>query len=107
MMRRTLIVDGDAVAFEPLVAWLRQGGYTLEPSAGEGVQEYLVRLTRQAVSKWSNETIPAGATLQAMEKLVIAATLERTAGDMKQCAAALGINRSTLYEKIKKYGIPR
>ena len=52
-------------------------------------------------------TIPAGATLQEMEKQLIAATLQRTDGNIKESASILGIDRSTLYEKIKKYEIPR
>ena len=46
-------------------------------------------------------------TLQEMEKLLIAATLERTGGNIKEAAALLGIDRSTLYEKIKRYEIAR
>jgi DNA-binding NtrC family response regulator len=51
--------------------------------------------------------VPAGASLQDMEKVVIVATLERTSGNIKESATILGIDRSTLYEKIKKYGIQR
>ena len=32
---------------------------------------------------------------------------ERTGGNIKESAAVLGIDRSTLYEKIKRYEIPR
>ena len=46
-------------------------------------------------------------TLQEMEKHLIAATIERTGGNIKESAAILGIDRSTLYEKIKRYEIPR
>jgi len=52
-------------------------------------------------------TVPAGMTLNDMEKLLIAATLQRTGGNIKESAALLGIDRSTLYEKIKRYEIPR
>ena len=51
--------------------------------------------------------IPAGMTLAEMEKMLIVATLERTNGNIKESAAVLGIDRSTMYEKIKKYEIPR
>ncbi|HZT29300.1 MAG TPA: sigma-54 dependent transcriptional regulator [Bryobacteraceae bacterium] len=54
--------------------------------------------------RWSP---PANMTLQEMEKQLIAATIQRTHGNIKEAAAALGIDRSTLYEKIKKYEIPR
>jgi DNA-binding NtrC family response regulator len=52
-------------------------------------------------------TVPAGVSLEDMEKRMIAATLERTDGNIKESAALLGIDRSTLYEKIKRYDIPR
>jgi DNA-binding NtrC family response regulator len=51
--------------------------------------------------------VPKGASLQDMERVVILATLERTGGNIKESASILGIDRSTLYEKIRKYGIPR
>ena len=53
---------------------------------------------------WS---IPAGMTLQEMEKQLIAVTIERTGGNIKESAAILGIDRSTMYEKIKRYEIAR
>jgi DNA-binding NtrC family response regulator len=51
--------------------------------------------------------LPAGLTLQELEKEYIEATLERLQGNVKAAAEALGIDRSTLYEKIRRYGIPR
>ena len=50
---------------------------------------------------------PPSMTLQEMERLLIVATLERTSGNIKESASILGIDRSTLYEKIKRYEIPR
>jgi len=55
-----------------------------------------------AARPWS---VPANMTIEEMEKLMIAATLERTGGNVKESAAILGIDRSTLYEKIKRYGL--
>ena len=46
-------------------------------------------------------------TMQDMEKVLISTTLQRTQGNIKEAASVLGIDRSTLYEKIKKYEIPR
>ena len=51
--------------------------------------------------------VPAGMTMQDMEKVLISTTLQRTQGNIKEAASVLGIDRSTLYEKIKKYEIPR
>ena len=42
-----------------------------------------------------------------MDVRLIAATLQRLEGNVKATADALGIDRSTLYEKIKRYEIPR
>lgn len=50
---------------------------------------------------------PPDMTLQELEKQAILAALERTQGNIKEAAAALGIDRSTLYDKIKRYEIPR
>ena len=53
---------------------------------------------------WS---VPDHLTLDDVEKLVIEATIKRTEGNIKEAASILGIDRSTIYEKIKKYGIER
>ncbi len=58
----------------------------------------------RARSQW---VLPPNMTLQELEKQAIVATLDRTQGNIKEAAAVLGIDRSTLYEKIKKYEIPR
>jgi transcriptional regulator with PAS, ATPase and Fis domain len=50
---------------------------------------------------------PAGMSLEEMEKVLIVSTLQRTSGNIKESAGILGIDRSTLYEKIKRYEIPR
>src|ERR1035437_5701190 len=51
--------------------------------------------------------VPAGMTLQEMEKQLIVATIQRTGGNIKESANILGIDRSTMYEKIKRYDISR
>jgi len=50
---------------------------------------------------------PPDVTLEEMEKLMIEAALERKGGNVKEAAVTLGIDRSTLYEKIKRYEIRR
>jgi DNA-binding NtrC family response regulator len=50
---------------------------------------------------------PPGMSLQEAEKQLIIATLQRTDGNIKESASILGIDRSTLYEKIKRYDIQR
>lgn len=111
-----LLVAADGAARDSLGALLRLDGYSAATAtAGEAAQR--AREIRAAhpdaevlVAKAFDEDeaiVPRGASLADMEKVVIAATLRRTGGNIKESAAVLGIDRSTLYEKIRKYGIPR
>ena len=47
----------------------------------------------------------AGRSLDAIEKAAIKQTLDREGGNKTRAAKALGIAPSTLYEKLKKYGL--
>jgi DNA-binding NtrC family response regulator len=47
----------------------------------------------------------AGRTLESIERAAIAQTLKELDGNKTKAAKALGIAASTLYEKIKKYGL--
>jgi len=51
--------------------------------------------------------VPTNLPLHDVERQVIEATLQRTGGNIKETAHVLGIDRSTLYERIKKYRIKR
>ncbi len=51
--------------------------------------------------------VPDNLSLEEVEKRVIAATLRRTHGNIREASAILGIDRSTLYDRIKRHGIPR
>jgi DNA-binding NtrC family response regulator len=61
-------------------------------------------LTRPAAE---GSALPPGLTLQEVEKRYVAETLSRLSGNVKAAAESLGIDRSTLYEKIKRYEIAR
>jgi DNA-binding NtrC family response regulator len=47
------------------------------------------------------------ASLEEVEKRHVAAVLSHTAGNVSQAARILGIDRVTLYNKMRKYGIRR
>jgi DNA-binding NtrC family response regulator len=64
-------------------------------------------LERAPAAPADGAAFPPGLTLQEMEKRYLAATLERLSGNVKAAAESLGIDRSTLYEKIRRYAIPR
>ncbi len=53
------------------------------------------------------DTLPglSGKTLEEIEKAAIQATLKSVSGNKTEAAKALGIAYSTLYEKMKKYGM--
>jgi DNA-binding NtrC family response regulator len=52
------------------------------------------------------DVFPLGSvTLEEVERRTIVSTLRRTQGNVKEAAAVLGIDRSTLYEKLKRYDI--
>ena len=52
-------------------------------------------------------TPPTDLTLDAVEREVILATLRRTGGNVKEAATILDIDRSTLYDRLRRYGIQR
>jgi DNA-binding NtrC family response regulator len=61
-----------------------------------------------ALKNWESGeelSVRVGMTIREAEKVLIAATLEHTDGRMSKAAAILGIDRSTLYAKLKRYGI--
>ncbi|WP_430293299.1 sigma-54-dependent transcriptional regulator [Pseudomonas sp. B1-22] len=43
--------------------------------------------------------------VEAFEKSLLSAALERYAGNLSQAAAALGMAKTTLFDKVKKYGL--
>ena len=49
--------------------------------------------------------IPGGATIVEAERLLILAALDAARGNKTRAAAALGIQRATLYNKMRDYGI--
>jgi DNA-binding NtrC family response regulator len=61
----------------------------------------------QALSAGARWAVPPGLSLSEVEKKAIEGALAQTAGNIKQTAESLGVDRSTLYAKIRKYNIPR
>jgi DNA-binding NtrC family response regulator len=52
-------------------------------------------------------TPPTDMTLAEVEREVVLATLRRTGGNVKEAAAILDIDRSTLYDRMRRYGVHR
>ena len=60
-----------------------------------------------AVSAGQSAALPGTGSLAEMERAHIAATLARLGWNISQAADVLEIDRATLYNKIKKYGLQR
>ncbi len=75
-------------------------GPTLEP-------RHLMFFRRQAGGRAETlDRLPLGGrTLELLERAAIKQTLQQVGGNKAQAARTLGIASSTLYEKIKKYGL--
>ena len=65
--------------------------------------EALVR-PENVLAEMNDPTFYEGRTLEEIEKDVILATLTRNQGNKKRTATELGIDRRTLYNKLKRYG---
>jgi len=61
----------------------------------------------QRVEDRAGWTPPPDMSLRDIEQRVVETALRRAAGNVKAAAQVLGIDRSTLYDKIKRYGIER
>jgi two-component system response regulator AtoC len=80
-------------------AFVDVGSKTLEPTH--------LKLIRPANDEesWLNGLPLGGQALERIERVAIRQTMAQTAGNKMNAARALGIAVSTLYEKLKKYGL--
>jgi two-component system response regulator HydG len=60
----------------------------------------IARAVRDSAPDSDTIVIPYGMTLEAIERLVIERTLQRTGGDKKLAARLLGIAARTIYRKL-------
>jgi DNA-binding NtrC family response regulator len=84
VIERAIVTSRNGTLVESDFAWLNQrnGGSTSQ--------------------NWEVPDVP----LSELERRAIIAVLERKRGNVKEAATALGIDRSTLYDKLKRYEIP-
>ena len=67
----------------------------------------VIQLEDLPVFNGRKRSASVGGTLEAVEKMHIAETLEQTHWNITRAAHTLGIDRVTLYSKIKKYALAR
>lgn len=99
MTHRILLLTDAAERLGPLAAAFRVRGYEVVVTApGPGVPEaeFDLVLTDPAM---------APGTLEAAERRHISAMLRHTHGNKRQAAHLLGIARSTLLSKVRRYGL--
>ncbi len=65
---------------------------------------FLVAVADQGKASWN---VPSNISLEEAERDIITATVQRTHGNIKEAASILGIDRSTLYDRLKKYNVQR
>jgi DNA-binding NtrC family response regulator len=104
-LRILLVFDPESHRLDPLASTLRHAGYDLrivelaesEALLAESSEEFDVVIRPSAAPK------VAPAPLDDAEKRHIAVALRHTRGNKRQAAHLLGIARSTLLAKVRKY----
>jgi len=80
------------------LTFIELGGRLLEP-------KHLRLLSSSNDPSWIEGLPLAGQRLEVIERAAIRQTLMQTSGNKIYAAKSLGIAVSTLYEKLKKYGV--
>lgn len=103
---RILMVLGDGDAqLAPLAAALREAGHQVRLADGDVASDLLATGSESfdAVVRAPSADRAAPSPLDAAERRHIAAALQHTRGNKRQAAHLLGIARSTLLAKVRKY----
>ena len=111
-LRILVVVDQGDTTLVPLAASLRDAGHEVRVASpvmaadllgpGGPVFDAVLRTPVVAAPPTPND---APAPLDDAERHHIAATLRHTRGNKRQAAHLLGIARSTLLAKVRKYGL--
>ena len=100
---RLLVADPSRDDVRDLVAALRAAGHVVAATANQGATGAATSLPDFVVTDAVAQPVPE--SLEAAEARHIAAVLHFTGGKRRQAALLLGVARSTLLSKIRKYGL--
>lgn len=96
--RAAVLAPGDLIMLADLPERIRRSVTDLP--AGDGTES---ERTPPAFKPAFGLTVPAGLTLEALERLAIEEAFRRTDGNVSQMSRELGIGRTALYRKLKQY----
>ena len=96
--RAAVLAPGDLIMLADLPERIRQSVTDL--SVADGAES---EGTLPAFKPAFGLTVPAGLTLEALERLAIEEAFRRTDGNVSQMSRELGIGRTALYRKLKQY----
>lgn len=104
-----VMVSGDQHV-RGVVQALRAGAwdYLTKPIDGETLVQCVSQAIRDQANKGANRSaaeLNTAMTLDELERQAIEAALKRTRGNVTQAMKQLGIGRTTLYRKLKRYGL--
>lgn len=100
---RLLLADPTRPDAQELAAALRAGGHVVTTGPMPSVPPDVAPAPDFVVTEGAAQPVPE--SLEAAEARHIAAVLEHVHGNRRQAALVLGIARSTLLTKIRKYGL--
>jgi transcriptional regulator of acetoin/glycerol metabolism len=106
-LRILMILDDEDTTLTPFATELRTGGHEVQvapPTVAAGLLAAGGE-SFDAVLQAPHPQLAATAPLDDAEKTHIAAALRYTRGNKRQAAHLLGIARSTLLAKVRKYGL--
>ena len=107
-------IKGEALAV--LMDWFWPGNVrelenamerAMATSRGDSLTAGTFEFLKASSRKEPGVDVPTDMTLVEIERKVIPAVIGKTGGNIKAAAEILGIDRSTLYDKLKRYGIRR
>ena len=107
MHRAMVAAEGGIVRLEDLPATIRQAGSHELPAGSDGgapIEESSPTPSHPNAdrsSSWPFESL----NLEVLERAAILEAIRQSGGNVTQAMRALGVARTTLYRKLKQYGI--